>query len=40
MEGPAIDEFKAYIKKHSPLTQENAKIEGRLNFLSPPPSYN
>jgi len=36
--GPAIDELKAYIKKHSPLTEANAKVEGRLNFLSPPPA--
>jgi len=37
-ETPAIDEFKAYINKHSPLTEANAKVEGRLNFLSPPPA--
>ena len=37
--GAGIDEFKAYIKKHSPLTEANAKVEGRLNFLSPPPAY-
>jgi len=35
---PAIDELKAYINKHSPLTEANAKVEGRLNFLSPPPA--
>jgi len=36
--GPAIDELKAYIKKYSPLTEASAKVEGRLNFLSPPPA--
>ncbi len=32
-----VDILKDYIEKHSPLTSQNAKIEGRLNFLSPPP---
>jgi 2',3'-cyclic-nucleotide 2'-phosphodiesterase (5'-nucleotidase family) len=31
-----IDVLKDYVKSHSPLTPDTAKIEGRLNFLSPP----
>ncbi|MDQ7823267.1 MAG: bifunctional UDP-sugar hydrolase/5'-nucleotidase [Candidatus Eremiobacteraeota bacterium] len=34
--GLCIDAFKAYMEKHSPLTEESARIEGRLNFLVPP----
>jgi len=32
-----VETFKKYVEKHSPVTQEMARIEGRLNFLSPPP---
>jgi 2',3'-cyclic-nucleotide 2'-phosphodiesterase (5'-nucleotidase family) len=32
-----VETLKAYLKKHSPLTMENAKIEGRTHYLSPPP---
>ena len=35
-----VDVLKDYMENHSPLTSENAKIEGRINFLSPPPEYN
>jgi len=29
--------LKDYFEKHSPVTEENAKIEGRIKFLNPPP---
>jgi 5'-nucleotidase / UDP-sugar diphosphatase len=35
-EGITIDGLKAYFEKHSPLTAGTARIEGRINFLSPP----
>ncbi len=34
-----IDGLKDYIKSHSPITSDTAKIEGRLNFSSPPPRH-
>lgn len=37
---PTIEAFKSYIKKHSPLTEEFAKIEGRINYLNPPKENN
>lgn len=34
--GLVVETLKSYVEKHSPLTQDTARIEGRLNFLSPP----
>jgi|GEM_PF-718660 len=34
--GLVVETLKNYVEKHSPLTQDSARIEGRLNFLSPP----
>ncbi|MEQ8190198.1 MAG: bifunctional UDP-sugar hydrolase/5'-nucleotidase [Candidatus Eremiobacterota bacterium] len=34
-----IDGLKDYIRNHSPITSDTAKIEGRLNFLTPPPRH-
>jgi 5'-nucleotidase / UDP-sugar diphosphatase len=34
--GVTIDGLKAYFEGHSPFTAETARIEGRINFLSPP----
>ncbi|MHC9539051.1 MAG: 5'-nucleotidase C-terminal domain-containing protein [Vulcanimicrobiota bacterium] len=34
--GLVVETLKSYVEKHSPLTQDIARIEGRLNFLSPP----
>jgi len=31
-----VETLKSYVEKHSPLTNDIARIEGRLNFLSPP----
>ncbi len=30
----AVDALKSYVQKHSPMTSELAKIEGRINFIN------